>query len=131
MQLIDIIVIEQKIFFIKKTIDQFFLLPKRTCEHLAFQETKNITHFPPLKTYSHQRYQCRFALWTTLQSSNFCQLWIFLLRFATLIFNSFSTKVCFRFHYWRFFLKKGAFQLNICTKKDTSKDKNIKISILK
>ena len=46
---------------------------------LMSEEIKNFTHSLLLKAHHHQRYQCSFALGTTLQSSNFCQWWNFLL----------------------------------------------------
>ena len=35
----------------KKTINQFFFFPKRTCAHHELKETKNITDFLLLKTH--------------------------------------------------------------------------------
>ena len=50
-----------KTFFIKKTINQFFL-HKRECAHLELKETKNITHYILLKAHPHKRYQSSFVL---------------------------------------------------------------------
>ena len=52
-----------------------------------------------LKSHPHWRYQCSFALWTALPSSNFCQWW------------SFPLKLCH--------IRKGAFYLNISSKNKT------------
>ena len=95
---------------------------KRTCAHLELKETKNITHFLLLKAHLYSRFQCSFALWITLQSSNFCQWWNFSLIFAMLIFDSFSTNVGLTFHRYYFFRQKLSF-FNISTKNVTTKNK--------
>ena len=48
---------------------------------------------------------------------------IFLWFFATLSFDSFSTKVCLRFHWDAFFVRKRAFWLSMSTKKTPRRTK--------
>ena len=75
---------------------RFFSFSK---EHLHILISKEIS-FLLLKAHPYFRYQCSFALWTTLQSPNFCHDEIFLYYLATLNFDSFYTKICLRVHRW-------------------------------
>ena len=42
----------RKKYLYRKRFTSFFFLPKKTCAHLELKETKNITHFVLLTTYS-------------------------------------------------------------------------------
>ena len=87
----------------------FVFLFKRTCGHLDLKGNKKCHTSSTVKGTSHHlRYQYSFALWTTLQSSNFSQWWNFPWVLCHINF-CFSIKVYLRFHCWSFFIRKRAF----------------------
>ena len=114
-----------KIFCIKEHL-------KRTCVYLDLKEAKNITHFHNVKG--------TFLLALSMQlyiMTNFAEF--HLLPMMEFVFNtflrSFRTASLLKrvsdFTADLLFVSKRSFQLDISTKKDTTKDKNINISSLK
>ena len=115
-----------KIFFIKRTIDQFCFLPKRTSAHLELKKTKNITHLLLLKGQLALSVQfCIMNNFAELQRQPMMEFFFntlprqFLIASLLKSVSDFTADV--------FFVRKGAFQLNISTKKYATKDRNIKI----
>ena len=81
----------------KKNYWSFFRI-KQNMWTLISKEIKNTTHFLLLQTHPREHYQCSFALWTTLQSSHFCQWWPSLIlcqSFSIKYVSDFNTDVVF------------------------------------
>ena len=87
----------------------FLFLFKRTCAHLELKETKYHL-LPTVKDTSPLALSMHFYIMNNFAGyQNFANSGILLEYFATLIFNSFSTKLCLRFHHWFFPSEKDLF----------------------